>query len=355
MKLGKKRIVITGSTSGIGYEMVKYLHPSNEIIRISRSADKLNELKQEFIGISTYQADLSKLDDTEKIAFTIVERFKSGLLMKRNNIFAKCISLFCIILSVAILTGCASTAHNPQDPWEKWNRSTHNFNDNVDDYILRPVAEGYDYVTPDFVSTGVSNFFSNLNDIEVTINDLLQLKFIQGGMDASRFLVNTSAGIGGLIDVASMINLPKHDEDFGQTLGYWGVPSGPYLVLPFLGPSSPRGTFGLVGDSVMNPLNYLVMSGSLSTVASLFEVVETVDARADLMNVEKELEKELTEGAIDAAIDQYAFFRDLYLQHRRYLIYDGEVPEDKQYDTDVDIDFDEDVEELEGAESSPIL
>ena len=267
--------------------------------------------------------------------------------MKRKNIFAKNISLVCMILAITMLNGCASTGHNPQDPWEEWNRGTQSFNDNVDDYVLEPVAEGYDYITPDFVSTGVSNFFSNLKDIGVTINDLLQFKLLQGGMDAGRFLVNSTAGIGGLIDVASMINLPKHNEDFGQTLGYWGVPSGPYLVLPLLGPSSPRGTLGLVGDAAMNPLSYTILvGGSLSTVASLSatgaRAVETVDTRADLINVEK--------VATEAAIDRYAFFRDAYLQRRRHLIYDGEVPEDKQYDFDVDIDFDEGLEELEDAE-----
>ncbi len=267
--------------------------------------------------------------------------------MNKKNIFAKRNSLFYIVLSIVILNGCASTAHNPQDPWEGWNRGTQTFNDNVDDYLLKPVAEGYDYVTPDFVSTGVSNFFSNLKDIGVTINDLLQLKFMQGGMDAGRFLVNTTAGLGGLIDVASMINLPKHEEDFGQTLGYWGVPAGPYLVLPFFGPSSPRGTLGLVGDAAMNPLSYTILvGGSLSSVASWSSAgargVETVDTRANLINVEK--------LATEAALDRYAFFRDAYLQRRRHLIYDGEVPEDKQYDFDVDIDFDDDLDELEGSE-----
>jgi phospholipid-binding lipoprotein MlaA len=267
--------------------------------------------------------------------------------MKRKNIFAKSVPWFCMVLTIALLNGCASTAHNPQDPWEGWNRSTQSFNDNVDEHILEPVAEGYDYVTPSFVNTGVSNFFSNLKDIGVTVNDLLQLKFTQGGMDAGRFLVNSTAGVGGLIDVASMINLPKHDEDFGQTLGYWGVPAGPYLVLPFFGPSSPRGTLGLVGDAAMNPLSYtLLVGGSLSTVASLSatgaRAVETVDNRADLIKVEK--------IATEAAIDRYAFFRDAYLQRRRYLIYDGEVPEDQQYDFDVDIDFDDDLDDLEEVE-----
>ena len=253
-----------------------------------------------------------------------------------------------MVFSIAILNGCASTAHNnPQDPWEGWNRSTQSFNDNVDDYILEPVAEGYDYVTPDFVNQGISNFFSNLKDIKVTVNDLLQLKFMQGGMDASRFLVNTTVGLGGLIDVATMIDLPKHNEDFGQTLGYWGVPSGPYLVLPFWGPSTPRGTFGLVADAAMHPLSYTIfVGGSLSTVASLSATgargVDVVDNRAELLKVEK--------IATEAAVDRYSYFRDAYLQRRRYLIYDGEVPEEKQYDFDVDIDFDEDLEDLEDLE-----
>jgi len=136
---------------------------------------------------------------------------------------------------------CVHRKH-PNDPLYPWNRGTQSFNDNVDKFVLKPLAQGYEYVTPEFVDQGVTNLFSNINDIGVTVNDMLQFKMLQSGMDMSRLLINTSVGVGGLVDVADMVDLPKHNEDFGQTLGYWGIPSGPYLVLPLFGPSSPRET-----------------------------------------------------------------------------------------------------------------
>lgn len=159
-------------------------------------------------------------------------------------------------------------------------------------------------------------FFSNIADIGVSINDLLQLKFIQGGMDFSRFLVNSTVGVGGFIDVATEIDLPKHNEDFGQTLGVWGVPSGPYLVLPFWGPSSPRGTAGLIGDAALDPLTYTVFAGfAVSAAGTVADIIDTTDQRAGLM---------MTETFIDeAAINRYEFIKNSYLQHREHLINDG--------------------------------
>ncbi|MEM7293776.1 MAG: VacJ family lipoprotein, partial [Pseudomonadota bacterium] len=138
--------------------------------------------------------------------------------------------------------GCATVPQpNPEvDPWESWNRSVYSFNEGLDRLILKPVAQTYREYTPQFIQTGIGNFLSNLGDILVIINDLLQLKFEQAGQDMSRFLLNSTVGLFGFFDVASPIGLPKHDEDFGQTLGYWGVDSGPYLVLPFFGPSTLR-------------------------------------------------------------------------------------------------------------------
>ena len=135
--------------------------------------------------------------------------------------------LGCLVLLVTF-EGCATTAKDPQDPWEGWNRGAQIFNDKFDDYAMKPIAEGYQWITPSFVDTGVSNFFSNINDIGVTINDLLQFKIEQTGMDGSRFLVNTIAGVAGFIDVATTMDLPKHNEDFDQTMGVWGIPTGPY-------------------------------------------------------------------------------------------------------------------------------
>lgn len=232
--------------------------------------------------------------------------------------------LGCVFL-LSTLGGCATVAQDPKDPYEEWNRGVQSFNDNLDDYAMKPVAKGYRWITPSFVDQGITNFFSNIKDIGVTINDLLQFKVAQTGMDGSRFLVNSIAGLGGFIDVASMIDLPKHNEDFDQTLGVWGVPSGPYLVLPLLGPSSPRGVGGLIGDAAMNPISYLdygIITGGLFAL-------NAVDLRADNLDTEK--------IASEAAIDRYAFFKSAYFQQREYLIHDGNLPEESDF-----LHFDED-------------
>ena len=223
------------------------------------------------------------------------------------------------------LAGCASTATttpNQDDPWVGWNRGTQTFNDHVDKAILKPVAKGYQWITPDFVDEGVTNFFSNINDIGVTINDLLQFKLTQSGMDAGRFLINTTAGVAGFVDVAKMVDLPKHKEDFGQTLGYWGVPSGSYLVLPFFGPSSPRDTVGLVGDALFNPLTYISVFGGVAANAAVYgaRAVDITDRRADLMTTEKIVD--------EGSVDRYDFIKNSYEQNRDYLIHDGNSPED---------------------------
>ena len=240
----------------------------------------------------------------------------------------KLIILVGVIVSV-LLTGCATTPYtDPRDPWESWNRKVQSFNDGVDDYAMKPVAKGYNWVMPDFANTAVSNVFSNIDDIGVTINDFLQGKFSQSGMDASRFIVNTTAGIGGLIDVATMIDLPKHKEDFGQTLGFWGIPPGPYLVLPFFGPSSPRGVAGLAGDAAMNPITYI---GSPYISAGIF-AVHAIDTRANNLATEK-----IADEA--AVFGRYEFFRDAYIAQREYLVLDGNVPEDDEFILDDDFDF----------------
>jgi len=226
---------------------------------------------------------------------------------------------------LAILGGCATTqTKDPRDPWEGFNRSMQSFNDGVDDYVMKPVAKGYDWVMPDFADQGVTNFFSNLNDIGVCANDALQGKFVQSGMDGARFLVNTTAGVAGLVDVGTMIDLPKHNEDFDQTLGVWGVPTGPYLVLPFFGPSSPRGVAGLAGDAAMNPLTYAGFYLNPEWIGAAVSIgggaLKAIDTRSDLLGMEK--------VASEAALDRYQFFRDAYLSNRKYLVKDGNVPED---------------------------
>lgn len=231
------------------------------------------------------------------------------------------------IVLLGTLGGCATVAKDPRDPFEEWNRGVQSFNDHLDNYLMKPVAKGYQWLTPSFVDRGVTNFFSNINDIGVTMNDLLQFKLSQTGQDGARFIINTTAGIAGFIDVAEMIDLPKHNEDFDQTMGVWGMPAGPYLVLPFFGPSSPRGVGGMIGDAAMNPISYLdsgVISGGLFGL-------NAVDLRADNLTDEK--------IATEAAIDRYGFFKSAYLQQREYLVHDGNLPEGSEL-WDIDEDFD---------------
>jgi phospholipid-binding lipoprotein MlaA len=230
--------------------------------------------------------------------------------------------LSALIISSA-LSGCSTMPNQDKnDPWESWNRDVHGFNKDVDDVILKPVAKGYQDITPTPVDKSISNVFSNINDIGVTINDFLQFKFLQGGMDASRFLINTTAGVVGIFDVASMIDLPKHDEDFGQTLGFWGVPSGDYMVLPFLGASTPRDTVGLVADALFNPLTYVSFFGGFAANAATAAAtaVDVTDTRSDLMSSEKILN--------EASVDRYDFVKNAYKQRRNYLIHDGNPPDD---------------------------
>ncbi|MGD0962069.1 MAG: VacJ family lipoprotein [Methylomonas sp.] len=226
----------------------------------------------------------------------------------------------------AFLNACATThGSDPKDPWESWNRGAQSFNDGVDDYVMKPVAKGYERVTPTFAHRAVTNFFSNLDDIDVIANDALQGKFSQSGLDSARFLVNSTVGIGGLFDIGAMIDLTKHNEDFDQTLGFWGMPSGPYLVLPFLGPSSPRGVAGLLSDAALNPISYTgVYFGTSSYVSYAVSggmgALKAIDSRANNLG----LEKVITE----AAIDRYEFFKNAYLSRRNYLIHDGNVPDE---------------------------
>lgn len=224
----------------------------------------------------------------------------------------------------SLVSACSTTPpkQSESDPWESWNRDVHGFNKDVDDAILKPIAKGYQSAVPNPIDESITNVFSNINDIGVTINDFLQFKFIQGGMDASRFLINTTAGVVGIFDVAKLIDLPKHDEDFGQTLAYWGVPSGSYMVLPFVGASSPRDTLGLIGDAMFNPLTYVSFFGGFAANAATAaaSAVDVTDTRSDLMSSEKILD--------EAAVDRYDFVKNAYIQRRDFLIHDGNPPDD---------------------------
>ena len=221
----------------------------------------------------------------------------------------------CLLAVLGGLGGCATTGGSANDPLEGYNRAMFGFNDGVDRAIIKPLASGYKTVMPEVARTGVSNFFANLGDIWIGINNVLQGKVGAGVSDFGRFAMNTTVGILGLFDVASNAGLEKHNEDFGQTLGRWGVGSGAYVVLPILGPSNVRdGLSRLLVDWHGDPLWYV---GNIPTRNELVGV-RLVDIRANLLDVSRLAE--------EAALDHYAYVRDAYLQRRRSLIYDGEAP-----------------------------
>ena len=214
-----------------------------------------------------------------------------------------------LVLAMAALAGCASVqTPTPGDPLEGVNRTVFKFNDTVDTYALKPVAKGYAWAVPQPVRSSVTNFFSNVGDVYIAANELLQLKIADGVGDVMRVVINTVFGVGGLFDVATLAKLPKHSSDFGVTLGHYGVPSGPYLVLPLLGPSTVRDTAGLAVDYYGNPLSYV----HPSSVSWALYGVNLVNTRANLLTTVDVLSA--------AAIDKYSFIRNAYLQRRRFLI-----------------------------------
>lgn len=221
------------------------------------------------------------------------------------------------IAFAVLVTGCATAPERggvANDPLEPFNRQVHAFNDVFDRNIAQPVARGYNSVLPRPVNRGISNFFRNLGDVGVLVNSALQLKPRATAITANRLLVNTTIGIVGLIDVAGMMGAKSQDEDFGQTLGYWGVDAGPYLVLPFLGPSSVRDGTGLLVDSTWDPVYAVDDSGTETGL----RVLRIVDTRARLLG---------TTGLLDtAAVDPYAYTRDAWLRRRVNQIHDGDPP-----------------------------
>ena len=229
--------------------------------------------------------------------------------------------LFALLTSL-LLAGCATTGGEPRDPWEGLNRKTFAFNDALDRAVLKPVAQGYQKVIPAPAREGVNNFYDNLEDIGTSLNNFLQGKPRQGLSDAGRFLVNTTLGFFGLWDVATPMGLEKHYEDFGQTLGVWGVQSGPYLVIPLLGPSTLRDA----PAKAVDPSWYYSNNRLLDTGWEYwtFWTLDKVRARANLLQSEKLLD--------DAALDKYTFIRDAWLQRRRSQVYDGSPPRVKEED-----------------------
>ena len=220
-----------------------------------------------------------------------------------------------LLLLGVFLSGCA-TPTTQIDPYESMNRSIFSFNESLDDNVMKPVAEGYRFVTPDPVEIMISNFYSNLDDVKVIFNDLLQLKFRNAGADSARFLINTILGMGGLVDFGTDYGFPKRLEDFGQTLGHWGVSTGPYIVLPFIGGSNMRDAPATLVDLVTSPMFY---SGFITFgVGAAMGAVAAVDTRAGLLDTEEIIG--------EAALDKYEFLRDAYLQRRRSLVHDGNPP-----------------------------
>lgn len=243
-----------------------------------------------------------------------------------------------MISTTLLLGGCASTEKRTEqtvdsarvgknieqprvDPYEGFNRSMYGFNMKVDKYLLKPVADGYKWVTPNFMQTGVTNFFTNLKGINVVLNDVFQGKFEQSARDVGRFTTNSTIGLFGLFDVASDFGLENNVEDFGQTLAVWGVDQGPYLVLPLFGPTTLRDGSGVIFDKAANPGTYVPGTG----------IVEGINDRAN------------AEGALnfidEAALDPYVFTRESFLQYRKNLVNDGKT-DPNSYDFDIDAEVD---------------
>ncbi len=226
------------------------------------------------------------------------------------------------VLSVGLLllAGCAALPpgkRDPRDPWERMNRATYRFNDKFDRAIARPVARGYRAATPRFVQTGIRNVYDNVDTTIVMLNDLLQGEFKAFASDTGRLLLNTTVGIGGLTDPATALGIDKNDRDFGQTLGKWGVRSGPYLVLPFLGPCDARDTVGKLADTYSTPRTYIKNVYWNSGVWLLGKV----DARSRLLDADR---------VLASAYDPYAFLRNAYLQHRDFKVNGGQSSSEEE-------------------------
>ena len=236
-----------------------------------------------------------------------------------NKILQRC-SVPMIAAVVLVLQGCASVkAADPRDPWESMNRSVYQFNDAVDAVAIKPAAEIYTKVLPSFVRTGIHNFLGNLSDVWSMANSAMQLKGQATAETFMRINVNTFFGLGGLLDVASEMRLEKRKEDFGQTLGYWGVKPGPYLVLPLLGPSTLRDTLATPVDFKGNPSEMFTDEATRNSLS----VTRILDVRSGLLQ---------TVDVIKAAsLDPYTFVRDGYLQKRKNDIHDGNPPSDFDY------------------------
>ena len=225
--------------------------------------------------------------------------------MNLLNSIKRSFGITALVMVVVLAQGCAVGPNvNPADPIEPFNRAVFNFNDGLDQAVLRPVATAYDQVTPSPVKTGVRNFFGNISDVWSVVNNLLQLKIEKSLETFMRVSVNTVYGLGGLVDIGSEMGLSKNEQDFGQTLGVWGVGAGPYVVLPLFGPSSVRDTVGTVVDTSAD----LVTNTRNVPTRNSLSALRLVDTRAQLLNATRLIDQ--------AALDKYSFTRDLYLRSR---------------------------------------
>jgi len=241
--------------------------------------------------------------------------------------YVRIMAVICLALNAGACARLGSKG-DPRDPFEGFNRSVYSFNAAMDKTIMNRISRFYQAITPDFVDQGVSNFFSNLNDVIVIINDVLQFKLGQAFSDLARLVFNSTIGIGGLIDVSTGMGYLKHNEDFGQTLATWGFGSGPYLVIPFLGPSTVRDGAGyLAATTYASPLAYI---NDTETYAGLL-TLNYVDFKADVLSAQKLIG--------EAAIDEYEFTKNAYLQQRDNLINDRESGGLEDYE-DLDLDGD---------------
>jgi len=229
--------------------------------------------------------------------------------------------LFLILLLFSTNITFSNSEEVNNDPWENLNRKTHNFNMTLDDYVIRPIAETYDFIIPEFVQTGFSNVFDNLGAPVSAANNLIQFKPVGFITETSRFILNSTFGIFGLFDVASRLGIKERNEDFGQSLGHWGFASGPYLVIPFFGPSSARDGFSLAPDYYLRP-DLVRFEDNKSDLA--LNGLSVVNLRAGLLSI-----SDLSGN------DQYSFYRDAYLQRREYEINDGKI-DDSLFDDEFD-------------------
>lgn len=242
--------------------------------------------------------------------------------------------LWLVAITALFIIGCGSIpeeSRDHRDPWQAYNRAMFQFNTDFDNAFLKPTAKAYRFITPEPVDRGVTNFFDNIADISSAVNNFLQFKLSRAGSDIGRVLVNSTLGIGGLFDVATNMGLKSYKEDFGQTLGYWGFASGPYFVLPIVGPSSVRGAFGFAGDMFIDPF----YSVDKNEVYWGLMALRLIDRRADLL--------EAMELVDDAALDRYSFVRDAYLARREAAVRDGEV---QPVDNAEDFFWDGDLEDI---------